>query len=278
MNAGSHLGMVRVEFEVADGLGQSRARLVHTHDLPRSSPGSVEGEGSRIAEDIEHPRPGGEGRNPPSVVPLVEVEPGLVPSLGVGLEGESTFEEGDSAPGEIAGEGDDRFGVRTSPRVEEEHPLRSETLLEGTCQFGEVGEPAPRIHLEDQGPIVEVRHDAGESVIFAMQNAVPGGFGGGDPGSPVERFAEASGEERFSDLLRSPLHEEPNPDRTLRVVESRGEKTALPVEDDGNVSGLAGVTLGGDAPVEEPGVTLADGTFRRGVYPQGDPVPAWLRR
>lgn len=198
--------------------------------------------------------------------------------LGVGFEGEPAFEEGDASGGEVSDEGPHRFGCGAPPGVKEEDPLRLEEVLKGFDQLGEEREPAPGIELEDNGAAVEIRHDSGEAVVLAVQEAVPRRFGGGDPCPPVEGLAQAPLEEGLPDLLRLPVHEEANPDRAIGVVESGGQEAVLPVKDDGDVPGLPWMALGGDAPVKEPGVPFADGALRSGVNPQRDPPPAWIRR
>jgi len=155
--------------------------------------------------------------------------------------------------------------------VEEEDSFGGQEVLNGRDQSGEVRKPAPSIKFDDNSSIVEVSDQPWKSVILAVDDTEPGRTGGRDSSSPIEGEAYTACEELLADLRPLPLHEEANPDRTIGVIKSRGQEAVLPIEDDGDVAGRTRATLGHDTPIEEPGVTFADCSFRSRVDPQSDP-------
>jgi hypothetical protein len=194
MAARRHTLEVSIQLEVASCLDESWTGLVHTHDFPRTTPCCVEGECAGVAKEVENSCSGGAAGQLATVVPLVEIESGLVSQMWVCLEEEPTLQEGDS----LLRQGPEKCnrsrradsslasasctvpvtsrGLPGPTGLEKEDPLGREQVLDRPDQASEMRDPTPGVELEDERAIVKICNETWEAIVLTVDNAVSGGF------------------------------------------------------------------------------------------------------
>lgn len=130
-------------------------------------------------------------------------------------------------------------------------------------KFVETGKPGRGVNLEDKGIVVAVEDEAGEAVVFAVDDSVAGGFG--TEVSFGDRFGEAFLPEGGVDGSWFAGVDDSDADGGVGIVETDGEEFVVAIEDDGEFAGFGGAVLVFDAVAEDPGMAGANEGFGGGA-------------
>jgi hypothetical protein len=155
-------------------------------------------------------------------------------------------------------------GSKQQETIEIQHVLDG---MDETCQ---VGEPSGTVKLEDAVASIPIEDDPGQLVALAKNPA-----DSGDRRVQCQRCAMLYGgshtcaEELGPDGSRYPRNQNPDSDGALGVPEASGQKSPLPIKDDGHIPILADVAGALDGPLKEPGMPCLQGPFCGGVHAHG---------
>ena len=143
-------------------------------------------------------------------------------------------------------------------------------LRQRVAKLFEMGNPGGGVKFEDERVGVAVEDEAGQTVVLAVDETVAGGvlsFEGGAQARSIYKFVlkpvgvDGRG---FAGLQNA------HADRRGGVVQTDRQKAPLVIEDDGQIAGRARVTLLADGLIENPGMSLPQGAFRRRANAQRD--------
>ncbi len=158
------------------------------------------------------------------------------------------------------------------PAQAQHHAVGRADFDQGRAQIGQPRQPRRGVQLKHQEVCVPVDHQAGQTVVFAMNQAIAGGAmldEGGAPGCRRRQFLAQPGP---VDGRRRAVLQHPHPDRRRGVIQADGEEAPPLVEDHRQIAGPALALPVGDGLVEEPGMAGPQGALTRRRHPERQPT------
>ena len=102
-----------------------------------------------------------------------------------------------------------------------------------------MGQPGCRVQLYHKRPIVAVDDQAGQAVVFAVNQPIAGGFGCRQGGPTPRRRFDLGLKPLAVNCRRLTLLQNAHPNHGSRIVQPHRQETVFTVEDDGQVTGTA---------------------------------------